>query len=75
MRHINVILRRNRNVLSELVPAQSAKVSRTKLQERGFKFEFCTSVEKGKKSPIFFCYEYGYQELDKDLFHLVKKLE
>ena len=73
---INNILRRNRCILADLIPADSAKVSRNKLSDRGFNFNYITSFHLTKKGPTyFFCYDYGYRPLENGYFFLVKKKE
>ncbi|HEX8514568.1 MAG TPA: hypothetical protein VF868_00105 [Bacteroidia bacterium] len=76
VRNVNSILRRNRKILQELIPSETAKASKSKLQQRGFNFSFYTDVytsQKGKN--YFFCYEYGYLPLENDHVFLVKKKE
>lgn len=76
VRNINNILRRNRRILSDLVPDGKITVHREKLIARGFNFSYYTHVyttQKGTK--YYFCYELGYLPLDKDMYALVKRRE
>lgn len=74
IRNTNKILRRNRRILEGLVPNDKAKVSRDKLIEKGFSFNYHTSTYTTKdKRTYYFCYDFGYLELEKEWFALVKK--
>lgn len=76
VRNINNILRKNRRILAELNPHGKAKVHRDKLMERGFKFSYFTNVYTTKAgNSYYFCYEYGYLELDNDFYTLVIRQE
>jgi hypothetical protein len=76
VRNVNSILRKNRKILSELIPSKNTKASRMKLQQRGFNFSFHTNVYTTKKgSSYYFCYEYGYLPLENDYVVLVKRTE
>jgi hypothetical protein len=76
IRSVNSILRRNRKILEELLPAQTAKASRSKLQQRGFQFGYHTHVQTTQKGQsYYFCYEYGYLPLENDSLVLVRKRE
>lgn len=76
VRNINNILRKNRRILSELNPHGKAKAHRDKLLERGFKFSYFTNVYTTKAgNSYYFCYEYGYLELDNNYFTLVIRQE
>ncbi|MCW3071256.1 MAG: hypothetical protein JWO44_1146 [Bacteroidetes bacterium] len=76
VRNVNTILRKNRKILEELIPAQTAKASRTKLQQRGFNFRYHTHVHTTQKGAnYYFCYEYGYLPLENDHVFLVKRTE
>jgi dipeptidase len=74
VRNVNNSLRRNHRILQELNPDEKAKVSRTKLLEKGFNFNYFTSLTKTKnKQTYHFCYDQGYLPLENDLFLLVAK--
>jgi hypothetical protein len=76
VRNVNSILKRNRKILEEMIPAETGKSSRLKLQQRGFNFGYYTHVYTNKKGAnYFFCYEYGYLPLENDHYVLVKKDE
>ncbi|MBK6731184.1 MAG: hypothetical protein IPG60_09545 [Bacteroidetes bacterium] len=76
MRNINNILRKNRRIIAELIPDETAKASRQKLMDRGFNFHYLTSTYTTKKGvTYYFCYEYGYLPLDNDYYFLVKRKE
>lgn len=76
MRNINNILRRNRHILEELNPDGKTKVQREKLISKGFNFNYYTNTYLTKTgNQYYFCYEYGYLQLEGDYLALVKKQE
>jgi hypothetical protein len=71
---INKVLKNNRRILSKLNPTGKTKISRTSLMAAGFDLNYHTHFYKTQAGSIyFFCYEFGYLELLKDEFLLVKK--
>jgi len=73
VRNINAILRKNRRILEDLTPNGKAKVQREKLILKGFNFNFHTSIYTTKAgATYYFCYEYGYLQLEDDYLALVK---
>jgi hypothetical protein len=71
---INRILKKNREILLRLNPTGKIKVSKTTLLTSGFNLSYYTQVHKTTNGNIyFFCYEYGYLELFKEEFLLVKR--
>ncbi len=79
VRNINNILRKNRRILTELNKSEKTKVHRTKLSDKGFNFNYFTSIYTTQKgSSYYFCYEQGYLPLDNEFYFLVvnkKELE
>lgn len=76
VRNVNNILRRNRRVLEELLPKDTATVSMQKLTDKGFNFNYHTnSITTKKGDQYFFCYEYGYLALEHHMYLLVKRIE
>lgn len=78
VRNINTILRRNRRILEEVLPAtkEMAKIFRQKMLEKGFQFKYFTHTYTNKKGNIYyFCYEYGYLLLESDWLLIVKRKE
>jgi hypothetical protein len=74
IRVVNHILRRNRKILEELVSGQFARVSRRRLYEKGFNFEFTTSTLETKDGKVYyFCYEFGYLSSAEDFLQLIKR--
>ena len=72
VRNINNILRKNRRILQHLNPTDKAKVHKDKMLEKGFNFNYFTSIYKTQKGAIYhFCYEYGYLQLDDGYYFLV----
>ncbi|MEJ7681266.1 MAG: hypothetical protein WKG06_26145 [Segetibacter sp.] len=78
VRNINNILRRNRRILEESLSAsdEMAKITKQKMQERGFQFKYFTHTYTNKKGNVYyFCYEYGYLLLEGDWVLIVKRKE
>lgn len=72
VRNINNSLRKNRRILQELNPSDKAKVHKDRMLEKGFSFNFFTSLYTTKKgATYYFCYEYGYLQLDDGYYFLV----
>ncbi|MGZ4033830.1 MAG: hypothetical protein ACXVPU_13425 [Bacteroidia bacterium] len=75
-RTVNSTLRKNYKILEGLIPEQTAKASKTKLLQKGFNFQYFTSIYTTKKGvKYYYCYEYGYLPIDNDYYFLVKKKE
>lgn len=76
MRNINNVLRKNRLILKELIPAAEGKIriSKQKLQEKGYNFIYHTHQYTTKTgNTYFFCYEYGYLILDSGYVMAVRR--
>jgi hypothetical protein len=75
VRKVNVILRKNRRILSSLMNgSDKEKATKEQLLLNGFNFYYYTNIyqtKQGKK--YFFNYELGYLELEEEQFALVKK--
>jgi hypothetical protein len=69
IRNVQNILRRNRRILSELVPG---KVHRDELIARGFNFIFHTHSYREKDGKTYyFCFDQGYCACEKDYYLLI----
>lgn len=76
MRNINNVLRKNRRILIDLNPEGKNRVSREKLNSKGFDFNHFTSTYTTKEgAQYFYCYEQGYLPIEKEYFLLVIKKE
>jgi hypothetical protein len=74
MRNINNKLRKNYRILMELNADGKSKTSRNKMLNKGFDFEYITSILNTKNgNTYYFVYEQGYLSLENDYFMLVKK--
>lgn len=74
IRKINRILTKNRLILAGLVPEEKAKVNRATLARLGFNFHYFTNTSVTRTgNTYYFCYEFGYLELEHDQFLLVKR--
>ncbi len=76
IRTVNSILRKNRRILELLNPEGKARVHKSRLLERGFKFSYFTNEYITKSGNVYrFCYEHGYLPLDNDYYTLVIRQE
>ena len=75
VRNTNNILRKNRRILKEIVPDGTAKkISRSILMSKGFDLNFHTEFLKTSAGNVyFFCYEYGYLQIEENKFTIVRK--
>jgi hypothetical protein len=79
MRNVNAILRKNRKILEEILshsPEGKMTVNQRKVNDKGYNFNYFTNIyttKTGKK--YYFCYEYGYMQLENELLMLVKRSE
>lgn len=74
MRNINNKLRKNYRILMELNTEGKTKTTQTKLVNKGFDFEFFTSILNTKNGNVYyFLYDQGYMALENDYYILVKK--
>jgi hypothetical protein len=72
VRHVNNVLRRNRRILEELNPEGKISMHRDKLVDKGFNFNYFTSIYKNKKGDVYYyCYEYGYLSTGDNFYLLV----
>ena len=74
IRNINNRLRKNYKILTELNVSGKTKVTRSKLYDKGFDFQFFTSIYKTKTGIMYFyIYDQGYLGLENDTFLLIKR--
>ena len=74
IRNVNNRLRKNWRVLEELNPKEKCKVSKKKLDTKGFEFNYFTSIYTTKTGNVYyFCYDQGYLKLDGGFYALVKR--
>lgn len=76
---IDAVLKRNRKILKELFPIQREGrfIARETLLKAGFEFDFHTHhiVTKTRFNEFIFCYDYGYREVEKDRYKIIKSFE
>lgn len=76
---IDVVLKRNRRVLKGAFNPKKPDVliEREKLVKSGFEFDYHTHylVTKTKKNQFIFCYDYGYREVEKDRYQIIKSFK
>lgn len=59
--------------MEELNPFGKTKVPKKKLVDKGFNFNYFTSIYRTKTgNTYYFCYEQGYLPLEDDFYALVK---
>ena len=77
VRKVNVILRKNRRILSSLMQgSDKGKSTKEQLLLNGFNFYYYTNMYKTKQGKIYyFVYELGYLQLEDEKYALVKKQE
>lgn len=74
MRNVNNKLRKNNRILTECNIEGKTKITKLKLQNAGFDFDFITQVMTYKNgSQYFFVYDQGYKILDNNWLLLVRK--
>lgn len=73
IRNVNNRLRRNNKLLADLNTTGKTKVTRSKLLDSNFDFNYVTSVYTTKTgNTYFYVYDQGYLPLDNDYVLLVK---
>lgn len=74
IRNVNNRLRKNWRILEELNPKDKTKTSRNKLIEKGFDFNYFTSIYTTKTGTVYyFVYDQGYLPLENNYYALVKR--
>ncbi|MDV7186729.1 hypothetical protein R3X25_05495 [Lutibacter sp. TH_r2] len=74
IRNVNNRLRKNYRVLSDLNSTGKTKITRTKLLDNNFDFNFFTSIYTTKTgNTYFYVYDQGYLPLENEYFLLIKK--
>lgn len=74
IRNTNNRLRKNYRILESLNPEQKTKVSRGKLIEKSFDFNYFTSIYTTKVGTVYyFVYDQGYLPIEGDYYALVKR--
>jgi predicted nucleic acid-binding Zn ribbon protein len=76
VRNVNNTLRKNRRILIEANPSGKTKMSREKLIQKGFDFNYFTNIYKTKEGAIYYyCYEQGYLPIENNWYLLVERKE
>ena len=77
VRNINNALRKNRHILEAVLgEVGMTKVGKQRLLNEGYQFKYHThTYTTTKGSTYYFCYEYGFLQLEADLLLIVKKKE
>lgn len=72
IKNINAVLRKNRSVIEKF--GEGAKVNELILLQNGFNFKYFTHTYSTLKGETYYyCYEYGYKSIGKDLYFFVKQ--
>ena len=75
IRNINNALRKNRRILEALLPVNedTARITKQHVLDKGFNFSYLTHTYTNKKgNTYFFCYDYGYLELEGEWLLVVR---
>mgnify|MGYP000165076686 CR=1 FL=1 len=75
IRNINNALKKNRVILQGFIPEGEnlGKTTKDRMLRAGFQFKYFTHTYENKKgNQYFYCYDFGYLELDGDWFLVVK---
>lgn len=74
IRNTNNRLRKNYNTLSDLNTTGKTKVTKSKLLQNNFDFNFFTSIYITKTgNTYYYVYDQGYLSLENDFYLLIKK--
>ncbi|MDF1672452.1 MAG: hypothetical protein P1U41_03050 [Vicingaceae bacterium] len=74
IRNTNNRLRKNWRILEELNPKDKCRVTKQKLDVKGFDFNYFTSIYTTKAGTVYyFIYDQGYLPLENDFYALVKR--
>ncbi|SMD13346.1 hypothetical protein SAMN04488101_11674 [Pedobacter nyackensis] len=75
VKSINLILKKNRDILERFSPNGNTKISSVKLMAAGFNPDYHTHTYQSPKGEDYvFCYEYGYTKLAQDDFLFIRKV-
>jgi hypothetical protein len=75
IKKVDTILKKNRRILKNLFnPASERLISLQAFLKAGYNFEFHTHfiITKTKGNEFTFCYDYGYREVEKDRYKVIK---
>jgi hypothetical protein len=73
IRPINAILRRNHSILSRLCTGKRIRLMKDELLKYGYDLNYHTHLQTQGEQTCYFCYNYGYMQLDTEVFLIVKK--
>ncbi len=74
VRNINNRLRKNYRILGTLNPEAKTRISKNRLLDKGFDFEYFTNLYITKNgATYYFLYDFGYLPLDNDYYMIVKR--
>jgi hypothetical protein len=76
VRNVINALRKNRRLLEASIEAagkETSKISKSKLLQQGFDFNFYTNTYTTKAGGVYiFCFEYGYMAIENDWYVVVR---
>ena len=65
------ILKKNRQILLELMPFGQVPYTKDQLEQRGFNFSYFTNVySQNTNNKYYFCFDYGYVKIDGEDQHI-----
>ena len=72
----NIVLHQNRKILQETGADGKTRFSEEELLRKGFSFKYFTGIfESHTGTKYYFCYDYGYVQLEKDSYVVIKRQE
>ena len=72
MRNTNNALRKNRRILDQLCPDETATVERNLLALKGYNFLLCTGIGMDSTKQVYFLYDFKLESSTKDLFTITR---
>lgn len=75
IKSVNLILKKNRDILERFIPNGSTRINRMQLLATGFDQHYHTHTFYTEKGELYiFCYEFGYRKLNADEFLVVRNI-
>lgn len=78
IKKIDLILKRNREILKKVYKPDTEQLfDRDQMLKAGFEFDYHTHhvITKIKRNEFLFCYDYGYREVKKGWYQVIKRFQ
>lgn len=73
VRNVNNVLRRNRKILEAFIKGAKVSIEKYQLIKMGFDFRYFTHSQlQYNDEPVYYCYEFGYRDLDNEFVSIVR---